>query len=57
MIVFSIDTKNKVFRTDTKIKIRSSCFPVKCIVVKSVKQDQDISKNGELFLEKFKLNV
>ena len=55
MIVFSIDTKNQVFSTDTK-KIQSSCFPVKCFVVKSVKQDQDISEDREFF-EKFKQNV
>ena len=47
--VFSIDTKNFVFRTDTKTKIQGSCFPVKCFVVKSVKQDQDITKDGEIF--------
>ena len=53
MIVFSIDTKNNVFRTDTKIKIQNSCFPVKCFVVKSVKGDQDISKDREFFFFKF----
>ena len=28
----------------------SSCFPVTCFVVKSVKRDQDISEDGEFFL-------
>ena len=49
MIVFSIDIKNEIFRTDTSIKIQYSCFPVKCFVVKSVKQDQVITKDGEIF--------
>ena len=47
--VFSIDIKNYVFRTNTKIKIQSSCFPVKCFVMKSVKQDKVITR-AEVFL-------
>ena len=50
MIVFSIDTKNQVFNNDTK-KNQSSCFPVKCFVVKSVKRDQDISQDGEFLTD------
>ena len=49
MIVFSIDIKKIVFRTDTKIKIQCSCFLVKCFVVNSVKEDQVITEDGETF--------
>ena len=48
MIEFSIDIKkNSVFSIETKKKL-SFCFTVKCIVVKSVKQYQGISKDGDL---------
>ena len=53
MKVSSIDIKNIVFMTNTKIKIQSSCFPVNCFVVKSVKPDQVISKEGDLILKGF----
>ena len=44
---FSIDIKNYVFRTETKIKIQCSCCPVKCFL--AVKQDQVISKDRKIF--------
>ena len=37
-------------------KIQCSCFTVKCIVVKSMKQYQGMTKEREFF-EKFKWNV
>ena len=50
-IDFSMDIKNKFFRTDAKIKIQCSCFPVKCFMVKSVKQNPVITKDGILFFK------
>ena len=38
-------------------KITLSCFTVKCIVVKSVKQYQDFTKDGEMFWKVSKWNV
>ena len=49
MIVFSINTKNKVSRIDTKINIHCSCFTAKFLVVKFVKQCQGFTKDGDMF--------
>ena len=49
MRVFSINIKNYVFRTNTKIKIQSSCVPVKCFLMKSVKQDNVITRAKVFF--------
>ena len=55
--VLKIFKKYKIFKVkSTKIKIQSSCFPVKCFVVLSIKPDQDISKDEDFFF-KFKENV
>ena len=42
---FKINFKIFLSRTDTKIAIQCSCLPIKCFVVKSVKQDQFITKD------------
>ena len=49
--------KKTFSRIDTKIKINGSCFTLKCILVKSVKQYQGFTKDGEICWKVFKWNV
>ena len=57
--MFHIDTKNRFLGLilKNKNKIHCSCFIVKFIVVMSVKQYLDFTKDGEMFSKVSKCNV
>ena len=49
--ILALILKTKFLGLTLKQKLnQSSCFPFKCFVVKSVKQDQVVTKDGDFFL-------